>query len=470
MFLSNGTTRTFPVKAAILLCAALVTDLALAAPPTLEIVAVTPAAASISVGQKQSFKATGTFSDGSAHVLGRAASDIAPGNTNTCVMLTSGGVDCWGNNDLGQLGDGSTVNSLIARAVKGISTARAMDLGPGSFGCAVLASGAIKCWGYIPTDGGAMIATRAVRVPGISSATGVAVGEGHGCAVLASGAVRCWGSNIHGELGDGTNAGSGAAVGVTGVDSATAVDVSWGHSCARLASGAVQCWGYGQYGELGNGTTTSSHVPVTVKGISNSTAVATGSGFSCALLASGEVQCWGSGAAYGQLGSGSYTNSSVPVYVAGISTATAITAGSSHVCAVLSGGSAVCWGLNNQGQLGNGSTKVSSSNTPIPVSEITAPVELVAGSGYTCALLSDGAMRCWGSDRQGQLGDRRRTLAPIRWPVNVVGTPGVAWESRDPSKATITGRGLAAGIAIGNTTITATTAGFINDNAVLTVK
>ena len=77
-------------------------------------------------------------------------------------------------------------------------------------------------------------------------------------------------------------------------------------------------------------------------------------------------------------------------------------------------------------------------------------------------------MRCWGFNNVGQLGNRRRNSSP--WPVNVIGTPGVVWQSSDPAKATITDRGMATGLAVGNATITATTAGFINDNAVLTVK
>ena len=79
MFHCNRTTRTFPAKAAMLLCAALVTDVATAAPPTLQSVAVTPTAASISVGQKQLFKATGRSAMGPRHVLGPAIGNIAPG-------------------------------------------------------------------------------------------------------------------------------------------------------------------------------------------------------------------------------------------------------------------------------------------------------------------------------------------------------------------------------------------------------
>jgi alpha-tubulin suppressor-like RCC1 family protein len=257
---------------------------------------------------------------------------------------------------------------------------------------------------------------------------------------------------------------------VTEISTATAVATVGSHSCALLASGAVQCWGANNYGQLGDGTTTHSNVPVTVKGISSATAVAAGGYFSCALLASGAVQCWGYGG-NGELGGGSYANSSAPVFVAGISTAVAITAGSFHACAVLSSGAAQCWGRNSHGQLGNGLMTDSASNTPVRVSGIRSPLRLAAGAEHTCALLSDGAVKCWGYDNEGQLGDRRRTgETPRRWPVKVIGTPGVVWQSSDPSKATITMRGLATGRAVGNATITATTAGFINDNAVLTVK
>jgi alpha-tubulin suppressor-like RCC1 family protein len=312
-------------------------------------------------------------------------------------------------------------------------------------------------------------------VTGINSATAVAAGgefftaEGHNCALLASGAVQCWGRNGSGQLGDGTNADSSVPVGVTGISTATAVAIGSSHSCALLASGAVQCWGYNFHGSLGNGTQTDSNTPVTVVGINNAKAIAVGAWFSCASLTSGAVRCWGRGG-YGELGDGRQADSIVPVSVAGISTAVAITAGTYHACAVMSSGAAQCWGDNGYGQLGN-SSSYGVASTPVWVRGIRAPVRLAAGFRHTCALLSDGAMRCWGLDDEGQLGNRRRTgETPHPWPVNVIGTPGVVWQSSDSSKATITDRGVATGRAVGNTTITATTAGFINDNAVLTVK
>jgi alpha-tubulin suppressor-like RCC1 family protein len=351
-------------------------------------------------------------------------------------------------------------------------------MGPGYWhGCAVLVTGATKCWGKNNAgqlgNGAFSASTSPVQVKGINSATAVTMGYWHSCALLAGGTIQCWGANNYGQLGDGTGAMSAIPTSVTGISSATAVATAGVHNCALLAGGAVQCWGDNRYGQLGNASTTNSYTPVTVAGINSATAIAVGEFFSCALLSSGAVQCWGSNfrGALGDGGSEPYVDSNIPVSVALTGTAVAITAGGSHACVVMTSGAAQCWGNNDVGQLGSGLTTQSSS-TPVRVSGINAPVRLAAGDEHTCALLSDGAMRCWGANNAGQLGNRSTTplWIPNPWPVNVVGTPGVVWESSDLSKATIIPSGRATGRSSGNTTITATTAGFINDNAVLTVK
>jgi alpha-tubulin suppressor-like RCC1 family protein len=470
MFHSNRTTRTLRASATTVLCAALFSTGAMAAAPKLQTIAVTPNGKSISIGQKQAFMATGTFSNGSKQVLGPAVSDIAAGWAHTCAVLTSGGMECWGWNAGGSLGDGTTNDSLIPRPVKGISTATAA-----SDSCAVLASGTVKCWGsnvYGQLGNGSTEPQSdiPVSVTGISTGTAAASGYAQTCALLASGAVKCWGSNDFGELGDGSLTESHIPVAVLGISTATAVEVAHDASCALLASGAVKCWGYNGYGQLGNGVDgPDSSVPVSVKGISTATALSLGDSHACALLASGAVKCWGYNN-YGELGNG--TNgyeeySTTPVTVTGISTAIAITAGGFHTCAVLRGGSVKCWGDNSDGQLGDGTTN--NSNIPVLVHEIYAPTRLAAGLAHTCALFSGGMMRCWGWNGYGQLGNRRMNTVANHLPVTVVGTPGVVWSSSDASKATITDRGVATGRAVGNSTITATTAGFINDNAVLTV-
>ena len=144
--------RILRASVATALCAALLTTRAIAAPPTLQNILVTPTAASISVGQKQSFTATGAFSNGSKQVLGPAIRNIAAGGGNTCVLLTSGGVECWGVNEVGQLGDGTFAGSLVPRPVKGITNATAVTFSkhnPG-FGCAVLEAARPSAGGTTP--------------------------------------------------------------------------------------------------------------------------------------------------------------------------------------------------------------------------------------------------------------------------------------------------------------------------------
>jgi hypothetical protein len=464
----NRTARTEFARVALLLIAVFFAPGAFTASPTLQSIAVTPADKTILVGQKQLFTATGTFSDGSTHALRPAIADIAPGFAKTCVVLISGGVECWGNDAAGR-------GSPVASPVKGITTATAARYGY-YHGCALLAGGMLQCWGENGAgqlgngSTGAGPLDVAITVLGINTATTVSVGWAHSCARLVSGEVQCWGDDWKGQLGHGgSGAWSSVPIPVSGIGTATAVSAGLDHSCALLSSGSVQCWGWNIYGQLGNGTEWDSTTPVTVVGISNATAIASSDYFNCALLATGAVQCWGDNSS-GELGGGTIEGESrIPVTVPGISTATAITAGGKSACAVLRSGFVKCWGDNTYGQLGNGTTTI--ALTPVRDFAVNAPTTLAAGWGHACALFGNsGAMKCWGKNDAGQLGIGRIDEKPHPWPLNVIGTPGVVWQSSDPTKAPIGPRGWATGRAVGNTTITATTAGFINDNAVLTVK
>ena len=456
-------------RIALVLCAALVTDGAFAATATLQTIAVTPTAPMITVGQKQSFTATGTFSNGSTHILGPAISSMSLGQAFTCALQTSGGMECWGAGNYGILGDGTTAGSLSPRTVKASGPATGLSVAL-DHTCAVLASGTVQCWGRnsegMLGDGTTTNSSLPRTVSGIGTAVAVGAGDVHSCAVLANGTVKCWGDNSFGELGDASNAASQVPVTVSGVSTAISVSLGQYHSCALLASGAVQCWGDNYYGQLGNNSSSlSSNVPVAVSGISTATAIAVRGIHSCALLANSTIQCWGSNQR-GELGAGSTAFSSrVPLAVAGITTATLIAAGVDYNCAVLRNGFTKCWGSNEFGQAGHGIPD--GANAPVRFGAINRAIVLATGREHTCALFATGAMKCWGLNNAGQLGNRRKTGGT--WPVNVIGTPGVMWTSSDPSKATITDRGVATGGAVGNTTITATTAGFINDNAVLTV-
>jgi alpha-tubulin suppressor-like RCC1 family protein len=289
---------------------------------------------------------------------------VSGGLYHTCALLSSGSVECWGYNYDGQLGDGSMTHescpegdcSTTPVTVIGISTAVAIDAGD-SQTCAVLVSGTIKCWGgnWLGQLGDGNMthqscldgdcSTTPVTVAAITTAAGVAAGSDHTCAVLAGGAVNCWGGNWSGQLGDGTthqscagNDCSPTPVAASGISTATAVAAGMDHSCALLTSGSVDCWG----GQFGDPWMDASPTPVPVSGISTATAVAGGLDETCVRLADGSVYCWGNNCC-GQLGDGTYADSSVPVQVLAPDT-TPPTGGDApliHVVSALSTGSLI---------------------------------------------------------------------------------------------------------------------------------
>ena len=330
-------------------------------------------------------------------------------------------MQCWGENSSGQLGNNSTTNATTPVIVADITTAIAVSTG-GSHTCALLSTGVSKCWGannfgqlgnnVIP------ISRIAILVPEMTSGiTHLGTGASYACASIQDPAVtpksiQCLGDNEFGQLGNGTENGTNIPVAVSGISTASAVAVGRFHACALLsAPGNIKCWGANDHGKLGNGDTTiiSTSTPVDVIGISTATSVSAGNNHTCAVLndtgAGGSVSCWGDGLS-GQRGDGTTEATSTPVSInlTDISTAVSVSAGEFHTCALLFGGAIKCWGKNDFGQLGNGT---GSSNTPVLVLGINTAIAISAGGSHTCALLLGvgGGVQCWGGNSKGQLGD-----------------------------------------------------------------
>jgi alpha-tubulin suppressor-like RCC1 family protein len=246
-----------------------------------------------------------------------------------------------------------------------------------------------------------------------SGVTDVAAGADHSCAIVA-GAARCWGENGSGQLGDGSNEDRHIPVPVVALTSGV-LDIEAGHehTCALLSGGGVECWGRNVEGQLGDETNTESDEPVEVSGLgSGVSAIAAGASHACALTSEGDVKCWGDNA-HGQLGDGTQDASNVPVYVSALSNDTlAIGAGDNHTCAITSQAALQCWGSNEFGQIGTGMT----SNLYLEPAAVTQMTEGVAsvdgGLGHTCARRTDGGIRCWGLNFSGQLGDSSNNLRP----------------------------------------------------------
>ncbi len=384
---------------------------------------------------------------------------LAGGAFDTCAWLSDGTVDCWGDNGYGELGVGNTGGqSTTPTQVTGLDGVSDVTAGFYS-ACAVKTDGHLYCWGLntgqANAGGGLTGPTSSPdSVDGITNATSVAIGgwSYNSCAVLSAGSVRCWGENDSGQLGDGSDASTGSCVSggracsatpvaVTGLTDATEVGVGSGYACALLSGGGVDCWGDSKL--LGNGTTTGpdacdggadncSTSPTAVSGIANATQISAGPLHACVLASSGSVKCWGYND-FGALGNGTTTDfasgpTTTPVAVSGISDATELATGDDprssgrlgeeYTCALLSTGTVKCWGTNRDG-LGAGTT--TSSTVPVQVDGITDAVHLVAGGDQTCALLSDGGVKCWGANDDGELGNGTTTNSSS--PVPVTGYP-----------------------------------------------
>lgn len=285
----------------------------------------------------------------------------------------------------------------------------AIDSGNSS-ACALDSAGGVFCWG--DNAGGQLgtgdyfsrsTPTRVRGLPGLASM--VMAGRTHACALIA-GAMWCWGRNEVGELGSSVGAG-GSPVPIPMSElpgPATAIATGDAFSCAVVA-GAAWCWGDNTYGSLGDGTGVSSSAPVPVAGLGTGvTMIAPGVLHGCALIGDA-LKCWGNNAS-GQVGdgvSGAVVLSAVPVF--GLSSGVvSVSAGATHTCAVVTGGAVKCWGRNDRGQLGTAA--VALTNVPVDATGLTAPARSIAtGRFHTCVAGIDDTPRCWGANDYSQLGN-----------------------------------------------------------------
>jgi alpha-tubulin suppressor-like RCC1 family protein len=374
-------------------------------------------------------------------------SSVGTGYANGCAVLANGQVRCWGLNESGQLGNGTAVPGrfpattvLAPRGTAGPLTGVRSVVGAEGHACALLHSGQVRCWGLNElgqlgdgTDAEERRRPVAVRnVAGTANLTGVVAltaSRFTTCAVLSSGQARCWGNGYDGQLGAGrTVAWSNrpvvvaAAQGAGPLTGVSQIDAGDSTTCARLTSGQARCWGDGVDGVLGNGGDEPSLRPVVVRNAAGTgpllgvRRVSVGAEHACAAIAGGTVRCWGDND-YSQLGSGGDSPvATLPVVVRNVANdgplrgVAYVDAGTSHTCALLTDGGVRCWGEAEYGELGNG---VHSPDQTVPVvvrnagnnGDLGGVTQLQSTSYHTCVRLRNGQARCWGFGYFGNLGN-----------------------------------------------------------------
>jgi cysteine-rich repeat protein len=377
--------------------------------------------------------------DGCESDCTRTITALVGGRFDTCIVTRAGAMRCWGsaiarqlgyddNEDVGDdetpasVGDVDVGQSVVQVVIGDRNT------------CALLDDGTVRCWGdnhqgeagYGHTDFITGVPSTLDAVALGADAVALAAGWHHVCAVLEDGTVRCWGVNGSGQLGLGHTETIGDDELPDSEDAldfgATPLAIVAGdsHTCVLLDDGGVHCWGVGAEGRLGYASTNnvgddelaSAQGDVDIG--FEPAEIRAGGDHTCARAATGEVRCWGRGLS-GALGYGNFASigDGEPPSAAGDvmfgDTAVGMGLGVDHTCVITSVGSVRCWGADQWFQLGYpGVTEtIGDDETPVGVGEVDVGgtvVQLAAGNLHTCALLTSGALRCWGDPSNGALG------------------------------------------------------------------
>ena len=287
-------------------------------------------------------------------------SQVSIGAEHACGVV-GGTVMCWGSNDQGQLGDGST-------------SARA----------------------------------RPTAVDGTVRFSVVVAGGSHSCALDQSGHAFCWGRNAEGQLGTGDKERRQQPTPVDDKLVFRTIAAGAKHTCAITTENVAYCWGDGFGSAVGvGGRREFFPLPMRVDTKQRFTAIAAGDNFSCGLATTGRAYCWGENRS-GQLGDGSRSERGTPSEVRGAQGLTQLAVGRYHACALAAEGVVLCWGENAQGQLGNGTR--TTRPTPAAIDSDQRFTSVSLGASHSCAVATSGEVLCWGANAKAQLGPQAATV------------------------------------------------------------
>lgn len=344
--------------------------------------------------------------------------EVSAGQSHTCAITSAGLLRCWGLNDFGQLGDGTTV--LRTTPVNIDSSTSFSQISSGfSHSCAITAAGKLKCWGKNQSgqlgDGTTNDKLSPISIDAGASYSKISTGEDFTCGILTNGTLKCWGNGNSYRLGDGSGESKLLPTVIDGGTLYSQISVNGPHACGITTSGVLKCWGYNGFGQLGDGTTDDHRKTPTVidQGISYSK-LKTGSWHTCGITQSQKMRCWGYNG-FGQIGDANNLYRNLPFTVDTNTNYSDLALGDWFSCGLTSSGQLKCWGQNHSGQLGVGNSDFSMDSginydrvnrRPNPTFVMSPSIyrKISTGGAHSCGIESSGILKCWGSNTYGQLG------------------------------------------------------------------
>lgn len=328
------------------------------------------------------------------------------GNYINCA-IQNGGVKCWGDNNFGQLGNGTLISSRVpVVAIPDLSGVTDLSLITGTTNSSVCAvvNGGIQCWGSGYGTSPLQIIAGGSGVTSVEITQSDSGFEDYGCAVV-NGGVRCWGINNRGQLGNNSVTASPTTpvVPIANGSGVTKVVVRQASTCA-VVNGGLRCWGYNNRGQLGDGTLVQKLVPTQIipssSGVTDVALIGpsgtNGNATTCAVV-NGGLKCWGSNS-FGLVGDGTTINRSLPVDIFPPSSGVTDVFGSdTAVCAIKNSG-LYCWGLNT-GVLGVGDA-IDRLSPTLVIAESSGVTSADMGWYLGCAVVN-GGLKCWGNNGVG---------------------------------------------------------------------